>query len=351
MSPAYHKVLRYINPNTLSPRHLWNRVRMMRSYRDRSPHIAAFPVVLQIELSNRCNLECIMCPRRGMTRAEGDMDPVLFDKIIDEAAGKAELAILHLLGDSMLNPHLYTMIDRCREAGIRTVLSTNGTLLNEEHARRLRASKLDILILSFDGFRRETYEKVRKNANYDKTLRNIERFLKLPPLDHPHTIVQMIAMKETQEEVREFLDFWKGSRVQALIKPFTQWQGDIDSINALSGNPGGSLLAALNDKVCDRVWRWLTVYQDGTVAPCCRDYDGAHPVGNLQEASVAEIWNGEPMVRFREQHLLGRERLDICRTCDYYPFIADSALARVGLTLFDMYAVTRLMYDLEYGVD
>lgn len=348
---SYYKVLRYLNANTLSLSHLKNRVRLMRSYQQRSSHIAAFPVVLQIELSNRCNLQCIMCPRQGMTRSRGDMDPALFRKIIDEAAGKAEFAILHLLGDSLLNPHLYEMIDQCREAGIRTVLSTNGTLLNEKHARRLRASQLDILILSFDGFRRETYEKVRKNASYSRTLRNVERFLKLPPLRHPHTIVQMIAMKETREEAKEFLGFWKGYPAQALIKPFTQWQGDIASINALSDNSGGGPLAALRDKVCDRAWRWLTVYQDGTVVPCCRDYDGAHPVGNLREGSVSEVWNSEPMVHFREQHLLGRDRLEICRTCDYHPLIADSALVRMGLTLFDMYAVTRLMYDMEYGVD
>ncbi|MBI2875353.1 MAG: hypothetical protein HYY20_00550, partial [Candidatus Tectomicrobia bacterium] len=42
------KVLKYLNANTLSPRHLRNRARLMRSYRARSPQIAAFPVVLQI---------------------------------------------------------------------------------------------------------------------------------------------------------------------------------------------------------------------------------------------------------------------------------------------------------------
>lgn len=351
MRLAYLNVLRYINPHTVSPKHLGNRIHLMQCYRRRKSRIAAFPVVLQIELTNRCNLECIMCPRQGITRPVGDMDPILFYKIIDEAAGNAEIAILHLLGESMLNPYLYEMIDYCCKAGIRTVLSTNATLLTDEHARRLRTSKLDILILSLDGFYQETYEIIRRNASYQNTREKIERFLKLPPLNHPHTVVQVIRMKETEGELRNFLNFWKNYPVQALIKPFTRWQGDIASINELDNHRSKLQLTELRNKVCDRAWQWLTVYQDGTVVPCCRDYDGAYPVGNLKKASVKEVWNSELMVGFREQHLQGREKIGICHSCDYNPLIADSTLARLGLTLLDMYTVTRLMYDLEYGME
>ena len=351
MRLAYLNILRYLNTHTVSPKHLRNRIRLMRGYQNRNTRIAAFPVVLQIEITNRCNLECIMCPRQGITRPVGDMDPALFYKIIDEAVGKVEIAILHLLGEPMLNPHLYEMIDYCCKAGIRTVLSTNATLLTEENAWRLRRSKLDVLILSLDGFYPEAYEIIRRNASYQKTREKIERFLKLPPLNHPHTVIQVIRMKETEGELRNFLNFWKNYPVQALIKPFTRWKGDIASINELDNHSNNSQIDGLRDKVCDRAWQWLTVYQDGTVVPCCRDYDGAYPVGNLKKASVNEVWNGELMVRFREQHLQGREQVTICHSCDYNPPIADSTLARLGLTLLDMYTVTRLMYDLEYGME
>ncbi|MEW6096603.1 MAG: radical SAM protein [bacterium] len=118
----------------------------MTHYRHKKPQISAFPTVLQIELTNRCNLNCIMCPRQGMSRQVGDMSLELFKQIVEQLKGKTELAILHLLGESLLNPHLFEMIDYCKEGGIMTVLSTNSTLLRGEKVQKLLDFKLDILL-------------------------------------------------------------------------------------------------------------------------------------------------------------------------------------------------------------
>lgn len=344
---SYLGIMRHLGGNTLSPPRLKNRMSLMRHYVRRSTSIPAFPTVLQIELSNRCNLECVMCPRQNMTRSVGDMSLEVFAKIIDEARGKAELAILHLLGESMMNPALYEMIRYCRDAGIRTSLSTNATLLDEEHAQRLADSPLDILILSLDGATAETYERVRQRGDFAQTVENIQGFLDVRRGSRPYTIVQMIELADTSAEKEDFLRRWTGRGVRALVKPFTAWQGDSAQIASL-GSP--KALEPLRHRVCDRAWAWLTVYQDGTVAPCCRDYNGAHPLGNVSDDSVDEIWNGDAMRAFRTRHLQGRDQVDICRTCDYDPVVSRSRPARVGLRLFDMHAVIRLMYDLKYDV-
>ncbi|MEW6096601.1 MAG: hypothetical protein AB1567_08760 [bacterium] len=57
------------------------------------------------------------------------------------------------------------------------------------------------------------------------------------------------------------------------------------------------------------------------------------------------------MIEFRKKYLQGRDKIDICKTCDYEPVISKSMLAKLALVLFDMFSITRLMYDLEYMVD
>ncbi|MEW6096602.1 MAG: SPASM domain-containing protein [bacterium] len=93
----------------------------------------------------------------------------------------------------------------------------------------------------------------------------------------------MIEMKDTQGEIKDFLNYWKDYSVKPLVKPFTHWQGDVEAINELAVKPHGVVEGS---KICDRLWMWLTVFQDGTVVPCCRDYDGKYPMGNLKDQTI-----------------------------------------------------------------
>ena len=61
------------------------------------------------------------------------------------------------------------MIRITREAGIRTGMSTNATLLDDKRADMLFDSGLDYLILAFDGATKETYQKYRVGAEFERT--------------------------------------------------------------------------------------------------------------------------------------------------------------------------------------
>ena len=93
----------------------------------------------------------------------------LFKKIIDETKDYVELVDLDLYGESMLNPDIYKMIKYAKTNGLNTLLNTNATLLNKENSRKLIHSGLDILIISFDGTSKETYELIRREGNFIKS--------------------------------------------------------------------------------------------------------------------------------------------------------------------------------------
>jgi len=341
----YLSILKHINSHTLSPKRLLNRFSLIKNYRKMNAVINAFPVVLQIEVTSICNLSCIMCPGSKLTRPRQNMDIGLFEKIIKEAEGKSELAILHLMGEPLVHPDLDKMIKICERANIKTVISTNAMLLNEKRQEELSNSGLDTIILSFDGAKPETLEKIRLGAKYEIIRRNIEQFLKRK--NRPHAVVQMISFDLNIQEQDKFQKMWKKYNADVLIKPYTKWQGDQGKINLW--NKADS--SHLEHKVCDRLWRWITIIQDGTVIPCCRDYDASIQFENLKNNSISEIWNNDSFKKFRLNHLLGRSKCSICKKCDYNPIIYDNLVAQIGTTLFDSYSILRLMYDLNYQIE
>lgn len=349
LSFDFIKVFKYLNKTTFSPAHLTNRLRLMQAYRQRKSEINAYPRVLQIETTSACNLKCVMCPRKSMTRKAEHMSLDLFCKIIDQSAGRSEIAILHLMGDPLLNPEIYKMIAYCRKFGLRTVISTNGMALTKKACSEIYESGLDIILLSFDGGSKEIFEKVRVGANFEQVVKSYRNFLEMQK-DYTQKIrpvIQMIKFKTTKEETEAFYKLWNGFKADVIIKPFTRWQGDNEIINKLmSFNP-----STLENSLCDRAWQWLTVISDGTVIPCCRDYDATVRLGNLKEQSVEELWNSSAFTSFRKMHAAGRSKANICRKCDYKALVADSNIAQIGRSLLDDFTVISLMYDLHYLED
>lgn len=61
---------------------------------------------------------------------------------------------------------------------------------------------------------------------------------------------------------------------------------------------------------CMHPFTGLATREDGAIKPCCR----SHPVGNIQENTLEEIWNNDVMKRIRRQ-VLNSERPKECEPC------------------------------------
>ena len=81
-----------------------NRLHFISSYLRKEVCIRHYPPALEIEVTNRCNEDCIMCPRHQMTRPFGTLSMELRDKILDEERGEVELINLFHFGEPLLEP-------------------------------------------------------------------------------------------------------------------------------------------------------------------------------------------------------------------------------------------------------
>lgn len=289
-----------------------NRLKLLWAYLRGKASVDALPVEYIVETTAKCNIYCPMCPRETHKQPKEDMEDSVFEKLVQESAGSAEHMMLIGLGEPLLDNKIYARIQYCAEHGIATLLSTNGTLLDERAAEKLLATPLEHITLSFDGATAESFEFYRKGAKFDKVRENFVRFAKQKAerKSKLQVVVQMVRMERNWNEVGAFEKFWKS------IPGVDQTRVKADETDLL--NPQAGHTAAEWKHPCHYLWRGpLYVKHNGDVYPCCQSYmlDGA-PVGKVGEQALGEIFNSAEMQRMRKLHVAGRAgEIGICAKC------------------------------------
>lgn len=290
----------------------FNRARLLWAYLRRREIVGGSPVEYIVETTAKCNLYCPMCPREIFVQPKEDMTDAIFTRLVQEAAPSAEHMMLIGLGEPMLDPKIFDRIEYCARHDISTLLSTNGTLLDETLAARLLDSPLEHITLSFDGATKESFEYYRKGARFEKVRDNFVRFARMKHERGARLqiVVQMVLLGRNAGEVDDFIRFWSS------VPGVDQVRIKQDETAVLQPDAGH---APEDWKYpCHYLWRGpLYVKWNGDVYPCCQSYalDGK-PVGRIGERPLAEIWNSEPVRAMRRAHAAGRAReIDVCARC------------------------------------
>src|SRR5438874_9709838 len=109
----------------------WNRAKLLWGYLARRTNLSGLPVEYIVETTAKCNLYCPMCPRETHKQPKEDMTDEIFTRLVSEAGQSAEHMMLIGLGEPFLDPKIFDRIEFCERHGVSTLLSTNGTLLDE----------------------------------------------------------------------------------------------------------------------------------------------------------------------------------------------------------------------------
>lgn len=327
-----------------------NKIDNYRRYLTNRHVLTPYPLQVGLEVTNHCNLKCVMCPHSRMTRPKGYMSKELFVKIIDEIKGKSEFVYLHGFGESLLHPQFFELARYAAGSGLTTLLSTNITLLDEDRSRKLLESGIDFVVLAMDGTNKDTYEKIRVGGKFDSNILQIKKFLQLKKEFGAKIFVelQFILMDANKDEA---------SKVESLFTESERRQVNVFRIKPKYTPPSVSKEKIVHRHPCYFLWNTMTIAWNGEVPICCMDYDAEISLGNVNTSSVPEIWNGARMASLRSMHKkLEYEKLKICDNCslpekDYFSpltilanaFLSAGTLMK-ALPLFEKgYIIKKLM--------
>ncbi|VEN73029.1 conserved hypothetical protein [Candidatus Desulfarcum epimagneticum] len=291
---------------------------MFQNYMNGSLYVKEFPKYLQIELTNACNLKCIMCPHVNMTRKTGYMNFDLFKKIIDECSGNADCICLNFMGESFLNKKIFEFIEYASGKGMTLYVTSNATFLTEDVANRLLDSGLDCVVLSIDSIDENIYKNIRVNGDFKKVMRNVEELLYQHKITMSHLNIccQIVRLNDNENQINAFKKKWKQrSGLSARVKPLDTFGGQLDNADKIG------MVEQLSSRkiICTEPWRVLLVGWDGSVVPCCNDYDFKYVLGNVNDSSLLEIWNSERMRTLRKSHRDSKSHtLALCKTCSFF---------------------------------
>jgi len=270
-----------------------------------------FPKVIMIECTNKCNAQCIICPREKMTRKQGFMTFELFRKIIDEAADlKIRKIQLSNFGEPLLDPYLPKKIKYAKDRGLEVYLVTNGSLLEAVMAKDLILSGLDRIRISVYGATKSTYEFIHQGLQFGAVEENIRALANLKKdmlSDKPYLELQFLLCKETSQELKEFKKRWKGVADKVTIAGLHNF-----------GDSRSYIPTARYKRIntCYFPFSVLEVLWNGDVMPYAYDFNGRIKMGNLDEESISDVWNNKRYKALRRQQITKKFPTDLlCLRC------------------------------------
>lgn len=172
------------------------------------------PRLIFWETTAGCNLACIHC--RRITVADQllpqDLTTAEAFSLIDQVAEFARPIFVLSGGEPLFRPDIFEIARHASDAGLIVALATNGTLIDADVARKIRASGIRRVSISFDGADAATHDIFRGKGAFDRSLDGM-RYLR--EVGVPYQINTTVA-RHNIHQMDQTLALAKGLEAQAL---------------------------------------------------------------------------------------------------------------------------------------
>lgn len=363
-----------------------------------SPNSAAErkPIVVW-NITRRCNLKCIHCYSDSDAKSyPGELNWDQCVNVIDDLAQYGIPALLLSGGEPTIHPQFFELAGYARSKGLRLTLSTNGTLIDEEKAAKIKDLGFSYVGISLDGIgATHDYFRGREGA-FDKA---VQAFRNCKAVGQKVGL-RLTLSRQNIDDLDQILDFierediervcfyhlvpsGRGSAMCAV--PHQDTRSAIDRILArtstwvASGKPrevltvdqpvdGAYLYLKLKEENPERAQQVIDLLRwngggnnsSGTGIGNIDTQGNVHPdqfwqdliLGNVKQRPFSEIWQNKQnatldQLRNRKEHLTGR-----CKDCQFLDICGGGFRVRALHTTGDLWAPDPACYlsDREAGL-
>ncbi|NNL76098.1 MAG: SDR family NAD(P)-dependent oxidoreductase, partial [Desulfobacterales bacterium] len=163
--------------------------------------------LVQIESAIACNLSCVMCPWREITKNSenrGRMSQAVWESIRSHLS---EIKSIDFTGggEPLLQPKLPEWIAEANAQGCETGFLSNGLLLRRDKLQQILDSGVDWICISMDGADAEMYEKIRVGSNFERVCENLRNIAGLRSGNRPKTMINFVLMDMNFHQVEDIV--------------------------------------------------------------------------------------------------------------------------------------------------
>jgi radical SAM protein with 4Fe4S-binding SPASM domain len=357
------------------------------------------PIVVW-NITRACNLKCVHCYNdSGARKAEDELSTEEAKIVLDDLAEFGVPSVLFSGGEPLMRPDLFELIGYAGEHGVRTVISTNGTLITADLAKKIRQNGVSYVGISLDGVG-EVNDKFRGVPGaFDRAVAGIKNCR-----DAGVRIgLRLTLTKRNVQDLEGLFDFFDAENIEracfyhfvpsgrggkianedlthaqsreavetilAKTKLFKQAGRKTDILTVDNHVDGVYVYLKLLEEDAaraDEVWKLLTwngggMFSSGVGIGCIDFHGKVHPdqfwwhydLGDVRKKPFSRIWmdTSDPVLRGlkeRRQYIKGR-----CRLCKFFDGCGGSLRVRADLYFGDPWAPDPGCYltDAEIGLD
>jgi len=304
----------------------------------------AYPSTIMLELTNRCNLSCTICPREytyGKEMDQGLMDMEKAKKIIDETFPYLDSIGLTGMGETFIYKQIEEIVNyiKKKNKGIIISVSTNAVLPNFIEKVKAVINKIDTIQISIDGLD-EVYNSIRIGSDFKILDKNIKSLVELCKGTSTDLMLNMVVTKENYTHMPKVVEYADKVGIQYLdftlfnLAAVTGYSLDyydfyeseeflkvVSELEEVIKNTKNVLVTEKNFKTqnsfqkCPFPWTHFYVTQDGYVPPCCaKPFPKEKNFGNVFNSNLIDVLNSSDFISWRKLWFKDKTP-DFCKKC------------------------------------
>jgi len=285
------------------------------------------PAIINIELTNRCNMECVFCDHASLAGKMriGEMGEDILRRILDSVGGSNiyELGLVGL-GEPLLDKDLVRhlgIIAKYKNNFTRISLNSNATVMNKEKVKLILGSCVNLVTFSLNATNPASYKRLMGHDLFNTSVRNIKDFIDARNVCGRKDLnVSIQFMSSDMNEEHQMNDIFKGYVSDNVVvynryvfnKPALEKAGDgrvnINKADFAARHPCWSLYSRVYIDI------------DGNLYPCtigndCYREGSGLCIGNVKKDSVADIFNNGAILSARRRAEDGSLPFPECEKC------------------------------------
>lgn len=303
----------------------------------------AYPFALDINPTDRCNLNCKSCWQRDpkfddiSSKYELSREKLLevVDQAIDLNVVKFEITGG---GEPLIRKDLVLdLMEKIKEVGKYGNLTTNGTLFEKSDLRFLTEIGWDKITISLDGPNSKINDYLRGKNSFEKIIKNIKQLNRIKKGDKPALKFNTVISNKNYNKLSEMIELASQSKAKTVsFETLTvhSQEGEKLKLNKDQRNELEENIPKLKEKAdkleietnigslrqkyfeksnemeplikkenefssiaCYEPWYHLVIKVDGSAQPCCL-YDSKEE--NVKNKSLKKIWFGDFFQKIRK---------------------------------------------------
>jgi radical SAM protein with 4Fe4S-binding SPASM domain len=272
--------------------------------------LSRIPRAVSLELTTKCNLNCVYCTKKSKELGNIDINPQLLD-IIKGQLDAYDHVVICGIGESFCYPGLYGFLHELD--GKKISIVTNGTILiNYEELND--KNNVEQLIFSIDAIEPELMKTICGQFNWDHLMKNLENLISYRKASKKiiNSILNCTINNFNLSQLVKLADFAKKYRFTAIHFSFPRGYEEFisqnqDILNKTLGETKRKAFAlglyyADPYEPCCVFLKWIVPYISiqGIVYACAETLYLDQKLADLRELTLDNVWTLEKYNDFRE---------------------------------------------------